>query len=67
LIRSYFYVRSGMDRRQVMHRLLFFAAIAAVLAALVTFKIKVAMAGGKYLLALVVIIGLVWFLTRSRK
>jgi hypothetical protein len=56
-----------MDRRQVMHRLLFFAAIAAVIVALLTFKIKVAMAGGKYLLVLIAIIGVVWFLTRSRK
>ena len=50
-----------------MNRVLFFLAIAAVIAALVTFKIKVAVAGGKYLIALVVIIGVVWLLTRNRK
>ena len=56
-----------MDRKQVLHRLLFFVAIAAVIAALVIFKIKVAVAGGKFLIALVVIIGVVWLVTRGRK
>ena len=56
-----------MDRRQVLRRLVFFVAIAAVIAALVAFKIKVALAGGKYLLALAVIVGIVWLVTRSRR
>jgi hypothetical protein len=56
-----------MERRQVLHRLVFFAAIAAVLAALLTFKVKVALAGGKYLLVLIAIVGVAWLLTRSRK
>jgi hypothetical protein len=55
-----------MDRRQVLHRLLFFAAIAAVIAALVIFKLRIALAGGKLLIALVVIIAIVWLATRSR-
>lgn len=56
-----------MDRRQVLNRLFFFVAIAAVIAALVTFKIKVALAGGKFLITLVVIIGIAWLVTRNRK
>lgn len=60
-------VRSGMDRRQVLNRIIFFAGVAAVIAALVAFKVKVALAGGKYLVILAVILAVVWLLSRNRK
>ena len=50
-----------------MNRALFFLAIAGVLTALLVFKVRIAMAGGKYVLALVAIIALVWFLSRAKR
>jgi hypothetical protein len=55
-----------MQRRELMSRTLFFLAIAAVLVALVVFKVRVAVAGGKYLFALLAIIIVVWFLSRAK-
>ncbi len=37
----------------------------AVVAVLVVFKVRVAVAGGKYILALLVILFLVWLVSRS--
>ena len=56
-----------MQRRELMNRALFFLAIAGVLTALVVFKVRVAVAGGKYLLVLVAIIAVVWFLSRAKR
>jgi hypothetical protein len=47
-------------------RLLFAGAVLALIAALVLFKVRVAVAGGKYLLLVLVILAGVWLLTRRR-
>ncbi len=40
-------------------------AIAAVLIAALVFKVRVAVAGGKFLLVLILVIGLVWLLGKT--
>jgi hypothetical protein len=54
-----------MDCQQVVRRGVFLLATMAVVAVLVVFKVRVAVAGGKYILALLVILFLVWLVSRS--
>lgn len=42
-------------------------AVIAVLVALTVFKVRVAVAGGKYVVMLAVIVGLVWVISRALK
>lgn len=42
-------------------------AVLAVLVALMVFKVRVAVAGGKYVVMLAVIVGLVWMISRALK
>lgn len=41
--------------------------VIAVLIALMVFKVRVAVAGGKYVVMLALIVGLVWMITRALK
>ncbi len=54
-----------MQRRTMLSRGLFILAIGAVLIAMVLFKVRVAVAGGKYVVALAGIVLLVWLVSRS--
>ena len=56
-----------MDRRRVMQWSLFALAFAAVFVALAVFKVRVAVAGGRYVLVLLAIVALVWLLSRALK
>ena len=42
-------------------------ALIAVLIALMVFKVRVAVAGGKYVVMLALIVGLVWMISRAFK
>lgn len=54
-----------MDRRTLLQRGTFLFAVAAVLLALFVFKVRIAVAGGKYVIALAVILGVVWLISRG--
>lgn len=54
-----------MERRTLLSRGLFILAVGAVLLALVMFKVRVAVAGGKYVLMLAAIVFVVWLVSRS--
>lgn len=54
-----------MDRQQAMRYGLFVLATMAVVAVLVVFKVRIAVAGGKYILALLAILFLVWLISRA--
>lgn len=53
-----------MPRRDLLPLLIAIAATAAVVAALLAFKVRVFMAGGRLVAALAVIIAVVWLLSR---
>ena len=54
-----------MDRRTLLARAVFPLAALAVVMVLLVFKVRVAVAGGKYVLALLVILLLTWFISRG--
>ena len=54
-----------MERRTLLARAVFLLAVAAVVVALTLFKVRVAVAGGKFILALGVILVLTWFISRG--
>lgn len=55
----------AMPRRDLLPLLVALAAIAAVAAALLAFKVRVFLAGGRLVAALAVIIAVVWLLARA--
>jgi hypothetical protein len=58
---------AAMPRRDLMGLGLGLAAIAAVLVALLVFKARVFVAGGKLMVTLGVIVLVVWLITRARQ
>lgn len=56
-----------MQRRTLLTGGTMTLAVIAVLCALMIFKVRVAVAGGKYVLLLVVIVGVVWVISRGLK
>lgn len=57
---------AGMQRRDTLGLALAVVAVAAVLAVLLVFKVRVFMAGGKMVVALAAILAAVWLITRAR-
>ncbi len=56
-----------MDRRTLITRGVGAVAVLAVIVAFLTFKVRVAIAGGKYILFLALIVGVVWMASRALK
>ena len=56
-----------MQRRTLLTGGTMTLAVIAVLCALMIFKVRVAVAGGKYVLLLAVIVGVVWVISRGLK
>jgi hypothetical protein len=56
-----------MQRRTFMTGTTFILAVLAVLTALLVFKVRVAVAGGKYLLMLGLIVAVVWMIGRAMR
>lgn len=56
-----------MQRRKLITGGTLAVAIIAVLMALMIFKVRVAVAGGKYVVMLAVIVGIVWVICRGLK
>ena len=56
-----------MHRRRLLRSGIFLLAIGVLIAGLVLFKVRVAVAGGKYALLLVVVIVIVWAISRGMR
>jgi hypothetical protein len=54
-----------MTRNDALARAVFLAAAAAIVVGLLVFKVRVAVAGGKYVVLLAVVVLAVWFISKA--